>query len=166
MSSSVVSAPAESPLAEEVSAVAQQICASEAPAAGFHATSGDHTYAGAASTPASANDCIEAMDTEELLEMVLDAEGEGESEAPQPAQPAFTLKGNFICCSDEECRACLELPFRPSEIGFSRDPHVSMALDMTCGTWIYIPRVFSDTPVCPWMANYCIPDLDEIADRE
>ncbi|QPI70144.1 protein V32 [Equid herpesvirus 6] len=165
MSSPATPAASGSPGAEEADAAGAQICASEEPSSVVLAASGDHTYAGAASTQAGADDRVEAMDTEELLEMVLDAEDEGEREGAPAAQPAFTLRGNFICCCDEECRACRELPFRPSEIGFSRDPHVSMALDMTCGTWIYVPRVFPDTPVSPWMANYCIPDLDEIADR-
>ncbi|AFI33169.1 protein V32 [Equid alphaherpesvirus 8] len=115
----------------------------------------DHTYA----QQTSGGDGIEAIDTDDLLEMVLTSEN-AESEPGIP----FVLRGNFICCRDANCRACRELPFRPSVIGFSRDPHVSMALDMTSGTWAYVPRVFPDTPTAQWMANYCIPDLDEHAD--
>ncbi|AII80808.1 ORF34 [Equid alphaherpesvirus 1] len=115
----------------------------------------DHTY----TQQTSGGDGLDAIDTDDLLEMVLTSENT-ESEPGIP----FALRGNFICCRDDNCRACRELPFRPSVIGFSRDPHVSMALDMTSGNWAYVPRVFPDTPTAPWMANYCIPDLDEHAD--
>ncbi|AAC59550.1 protein V32 [Equid alphaherpesvirus 4] len=150
------SAADETLLAASATAAEIQI-KTEAPDSDTPAATGcqDHTYA----RRLTENGAIEEINTADLLEMVLASE----NAQSEPGIP-FALRGNFICCRDNNCRACQELPFRPSEIGFSRDPHVSMALDMTSGTWAYIPRVFPDTPTAPWMANFCIPDLDEHAD--
>ncbi|AQX83345.1 protein V32 [Canid alphaherpesvirus 1] len=70
------------------------------------------------------------------------------------------MKGLFVCHSDPNCRACQDLPFRRfSPIEYD-SPHLSEALDIVNGQWVIIPRVFSDTPLEPWMDNYIIPDLE------
>nr|BCB65317.1 protein V32-like protein [Walrus alphaherpesvirus 1] len=75
-------------------------------------------------------------------------------------KPEICMNGMFVCHADPTCRACQELPFRRFTPTSYDSPHMSEALDIVNASWVKIPRVYSDTPIAPWMNNYIIPDLE------
>ncbi|SCO83552.1 protein V32 [Spheniscid alphaherpesvirus 1] len=65
-------------------------------------------------------------------------------------------------CGEPDCRACSIRPFRPAGENMDPNPHLSVAMDIYCGSWIYIKRIFPEDVDRAKMLPTCliVPDLE------